>query len=126
MAGRSLPGRRKEEVSTSTQEVFDAGRFGKWLRMMLVAFYSDEEAAVADVLFRRQAMMKDSHLAKTLRLPERQVRQLLEARLLPDCIVDKRSDGTGDRLSSLPYLSFGFAHGGTEATNLGVVFGNEK
>eukprot|EP00435_Cladocopium_sp_Y103_P020979 s325_g5.t1 len=34
-------------------EVFDAGRFGRWLRMMLVSFYTDEEAVVAELLFQR-------------------------------------------------------------------------
>lgn len=72
---------------------FDSGLFGRWLRMLLMAFYTDEEAVVADCLFRRAAMVKDSDLARFLGLPDRQVRQALERRLVPDCLVERLTEG---------------------------------
>ncbi|CAE8586162.1 unnamed protein product [Polarella glacialis] len=79
------------------EKEFDGGQFGRWLRMMLVSFYSDEEAVVADLLFRRAAMLKDTVLARILNLPERQVRQVLESRLVPDCIIERILEGSGER-----------------------------
>lgn len=105
MAGRSSAAKRRQPEAPAAHEVFDAGRFGRWLRMMLVSFYTDEEAVVADLLCRRQAMLKDTQLAKLLRLPERQVKQLLEARLVPDGLVDRKSDGAGERVSSFYRIS---------------------
>mmetsp|Transcript_65819 Transcript_65819/g.154031 ORF Transcript_65819/g.154031 Transcript_65819/m.154031 type:complete len:350 (+) Transcript_65819:62-1111(+) len=94
-----------ESAQQGSAQTFDAGRFGRWLRMMLVSFYTDEEAAVADALYRQQAMMKDVSLARALQLPDRQVRQVLERRLVPDCIVDRCSEGTGDKLQTFYRIS---------------------
>lgn len=94
-----------ESAQQGSAQTFDAGRFGRWLRMMLVSFYTDEEAAVADALYRQQAMMKDVSLARALQLPDRQVRQVLERRLVPDCIVDKCSEGTGEKLQAFYRIS---------------------
>eukprot|EP00439_Symbiodinium_sp_Y106_P049961 s466_g6.t1 len=50
-------------------------------------------------------MMKDVSLARALQLPDRQVRQVLERRLVPDCIVDRCSEGTGDKLQTFYRIS---------------------
>eukprot|EP00440_Ansanella_granifera_P065212 gb/GFBE01070718.1/.p1 GENE.gb/GFBE01070718.1/~~gb/GFBE01070718.1/.p1 ORF type:complete len:257 (+),score=42.29 gb/GFBE01070718.1/:1-771(+) len=84
---------------------FDAGRFGQWLRMMLVSFYTDEEIVLADLLYRKAAMLKDTVLARTLHLPERQVRQLLEGRLVPDCLVERQVEETGDKVHTFYRIS---------------------
>lgn len=84
---------------------FDTGRFRKWLRLLLVSFYSDEEAVVADFLCGRATLMKDTVLARSLNLPERQVRQLLETRLVPDCLIEKRIEGTGAQLQTFYRVS---------------------
>ncbi|OLQ13632.1 hypothetical protein AK812_SmicGene2272 [Symbiodinium microadriaticum] len=55
--------------------------------------------------YRQQAMMKDVSLARALQLPDRQVRQVLERRLVPDCIVDKCSEGTGEKLQAFYRIS---------------------
>jgi len=94
-----------EKPQQGDPQTFDAGRFGRWLRMMLVSFYTDEEAVVADALYRKASMIKDAALARLLCLPERQVRQALELRLVPDCIVDKCSEGTGDKLQTFYRIS---------------------
>lgn len=72
---------------------FDHGLFGRWLRMLLVAFYSDEEAVVADFLYRREALLRDTAISKFLGLPDRQVRQALERRLVPDGLVERKTEG---------------------------------
>eukprot|EP00438_Fugacium_kawagutii_P029862 Skav235298 [mRNA] locus=scaffold3178:4384:18779:- [translate_table: standard] len=62
MAARSGVKRRQPEAPKAPKaakaEAFDAARFGRWLRMMLVAFYSDEEAVVADLLPMPQEMVE--------------------------------------------------------------------
>jgi len=73
--------------------VFDHGLFGRWLRMLLVAFYTDEEAVVADVLYRRAALLRDTAIARFLGLPDRQVRQALERRLVPDGLAERLTEG---------------------------------
>eukprot|EP00439_Symbiodinium_sp_Y106_P045570 s466_g5.t2 len=44
-------GMATESAQQGSAQTFDAGRFGRWLRMMLVSFYTDEEAAVADAFW---------------------------------------------------------------------------
>ncbi|CAE7258472.1 ATR8, partial [Symbiodinium sp. CCMP2456] len=55
--------------------------------------------------YRQQAMMKDVSLARALQLPDRQVRQVLERRLVPDCILEKCSEGTGDKRQAFYRIS---------------------
>jgi len=61
--------------------------------MLLVAFYNDEEAVVADLLYQRAALLKDTQIGKALGLPEKQVRQALERRLVPDNLVERVTQG---------------------------------
>ncbi|CAE7763338.1 OGFOD3, partial [Symbiodinium necroappetens] len=49
-AALAFRGMATESAQQGSAQTFDAGRFGRWLRMMLVSFYTDEEAAVADAL----------------------------------------------------------------------------
>jgi len=72
---------------------FDRGLLGRWLHMLLVAFYTDEEAVVADLLYKRSAMVRDTAIAKALGLPEKQVRQALERRLVPDGVIERQTVG---------------------------------
>lgn len=83
----------------------DIGRFRKWLRLLLVSFYTDEEAVLTDFLCGRATLIKDTVLARSLNLPDRQVRQLLEARLVPDCLIEKRVEGTGAQLQTFYRIS---------------------
>lgn len=110
-AAASIPPSRIQKTRTppapddQAGQEFDAGRFRKWLRLLLVSFYSDEEAVLADFLCGRATLMKDTVLARSLNLPERQVRQLLEARLVPDCLIEKRVEGTGAQLQTFYRIS---------------------
>lgn len=72
---------------------FDETRFARWMRMFLVAFYSDEEAVVVDQLIRRSAQVRDMVLAQAVGLPMHQVRQALERRLVPDGVLDRETEG---------------------------------
>lgn len=81
--------------ASGTAEAFDSGRFSRWLRMLLVAFYTDEEVVVADLLLRRAALLSDTALAEVLGLPDQQVRKVLEQRLVPDCLVERRTEYAG-------------------------------
>lgn len=73
--------------------------------MLLVSFYNDDEIVVANLLYHRAVMLKDTVLAKMLNLPERQVRQILETRLVPDCIVERTLEGTGERMRTFYRIS---------------------
>ncbi|CAK0851903.1 unnamed protein product, partial [Prorocentrum cordatum] len=74
---------------------FDRGLFARWLRLLLCSFYGTEERVVADLLRRREALLRDTVIAEVLGLHERQVRQALERRLVPDCLVERRTEGEG-------------------------------
>lgn len=84
---------------------FERGRFGRWLRLLLCAFYGGEERVVADLLCRREALLRDTVIAEILGLPERQVRQALERRLVPDCLVERRTDGEGEKSKTFYRIS---------------------
>lgn len=81
---------------------FDRNLFERWLRMLLVAFYSDEEVVVTDLLLRRCALVRDTDIASAVRLTDKQVRSVLEQRLVPDGIVERISEDQGKR-STLYY-----------------------
>mmetsp|Transcript_99418 Transcript_99418/g.196988 ORF Transcript_99418/g.196988 Transcript_99418/m.196988 type:complete len:422 (-) Transcript_99418:175-1440(-) len=82
-----------QQASRQNTVEFDRGLLGRWLHMILVAFYNDEEAVVADLLYQRAALLKDTHMGKALGLTEKQVRQALERRLVPDNLVERRTEG---------------------------------
>lgn len=94
---------RQQQVSVA--KPFDSSLFGRWMRMLLVSFYNDDEIVVANLLYHRAVMLKDTVLAKMLNLPERQVRQILETRLVPDCIVERTLEGTGERMRTFYRIS---------------------
>lgn len=70
--------------------------FRHWLRLLLVAFYGAEESVVADYLSHHGGGRCIS-LARILGLTQRQVRQALEARLVPDSIVDRVEDSVDEK-----------------------------
>mmetsp|Transcript_100492 Transcript_100492/g.304934 ORF Transcript_100492/g.304934 Transcript_100492/m.304934 type:complete len:422 (-) Transcript_100492:175-1440(-) len=88
-----VPQQVQAQQSGAKVAQFDRGLLGRWLHMLLVAFYSDEEAVVAELLYRRAAMIRDTGIAKSLGLPDRQVRQALERRLVPDSVVERITEG---------------------------------
>mmetsp|Transcript_3582 Transcript_3582/g.8441 ORF Transcript_3582/g.8441 Transcript_3582/m.8441 type:complete len:386 (-) Transcript_3582:67-1224(-) len=95
-------------TSSGTQQPvteFDQKLLGRWLRILLVSFYNDEETVIADLLCQRACMLRDTTIAQLLGLPERQVRQALEVRLVPDCLVDRRTEGEGKRLQTYYRIS---------------------
>jgi len=61
----------------------------------MVSFYTNEEIVVADLLCHRGALLRDTVVAQVLRLPDRQVRQALERRLVPEGLVERLAEGTG-------------------------------
>ena len=73
---------------------FDHPLFLRWLRLLLVSFYKDEELVIADFLGQHAALVKDTVIAHILGLQERQLRQVVERRLVPDCLVEQKVDGT--------------------------------
>jgi len=75
------------------QRDFDMVLFAKWLRMILVSFYNDEEIIIADFLLQRAAQMEISFIAHRIGLGTNQLWKILEKRLVPDCIVEKTVEG---------------------------------
>lgn len=74
---------------------FDIARFSRWMRLLMVAFYSDEELVVIEQLIRRCAQVRDVVLSQALGFPERQVRSVLQRRLIPDGVVEREIEGEG-------------------------------
>jgi len=108
-AGMPSSTTQSQQISTTMQETkqlkFDKGLLGRWLHMLLVAFYNDEEAVVADLLYQRAALVRDTAIAQVLGLPDRQVRQALERRLVPDFIVERQIEGMGKQTRSYYRIS---------------------
>lgn len=84
---------------------YNQTRFARWLRTLMISFYSSEEVVVADLLCQRAALLRDTVVAQVLRLPDRQVRQALERRLVPEGLVERLAEGTGTRQQTFYRIS---------------------
>lgn len=107
-----LPAVARRPLTTTTlpprnarQNEFDPERFGRWLQLLLVSFYNDEEIVVTQFLLQRAALICDTVIAQNIGLTDRQVRQALERRLVPDCVVERQTQGEDKRMQTLYRVS---------------------
>jgi transcription initiation factor IIE alpha subunit len=94
---------------TPTPEGFQAFRkdaFIEIVRVVLCAFYEDQEIIVANYLLESDIAHTDQQISEALALPQRQVRSVLEGRLSRDLITEAEVPNSGAQSSGsqiIPY-----------------------
>ena len=79
-----------KHLTPSGFEPFRRELFGEFLRTLLVSLYSDMEILVANFLLEHidRSAFTEAQLAEQLYITSRQVKAVLEGRLIKDCIVE--------------------------------------